>query len=96
MMPARCGDAVHESRGEIIKRGVIRVTSRNSEANRAASSRKLVGSLPTAKAVVRSALLGLSAVALAAPFAVPTSVPAAADPPLHRGRGQGADRAARD
>jgi len=58
------------------------VTSRNSEANRAASSRRQVGSLPTAKAVVRSALLGLSAVALAALFAVPTSVPAAADPPL--------------
>ena len=58
------------------------MTSRNSEANRAASSRKLVGFIPTGKAVVRSALLGLSAVALAAAFAIPTSVPAAADPPL--------------
>jgi len=58
------------------------VTSRNSEANRAASSRKLVGFIPTGKAVVRSALLGLSAVALAAAFAIPTSAPAAADPPL--------------
>ena len=64
------------------KRGVVRVTSRNSEANRAASSRKLVGFIPTGKAVVRSALLGLSAVALAAAFAIPTSAPAAADPPL--------------
>jgi len=58
------------------------VTSRNSEANRAASSRKLVGFIPTGKALVRSALLGLSAVALAAAFAIPTSAPAAADPPL--------------
>ena len=58
------------------------MTSRNSEANRAASSRRLVGVLPAAKAVVRSALLGLSAVALAALLVVPTSLPAAADPPL--------------
>ncbi len=58
------------------------MTSRNSEANRAISSRRLVGALPTAKAVVRSALLALFAVAMAAFLVVPTSLPAAADPPL--------------
>lgn len=58
------------------------MTSRNSEANRAESRRGLDRSIPTVKAVVRSASLGLSAVALAALFAVPSSLPAAADPPL--------------
>ena len=58
------------------------MTSRNSEASRATSSRRRVGALPTAKAVVRSALLGLFAVAMAALLVVPTSLPAAADPPL--------------
>ena len=58
------------------------MTSRNSEANRAASSRRLVGALPTAKAVARSAVLALFAVAMAALLVVPTSLPAAADPPI--------------
>jgi hypothetical protein len=60
------------SRGKILVEGTDRVTSRSGEASRAISVRRFFRFL---------ALLATS-IGLSAAFAVPTSIPAAADPPL--------------